>query len=138
MRSVFRHSLPWSASLLVLCLTPIAYGQQVPDCNRNCERNYWKGVSTCYREHTLYNDIRQCQDAEEIDKRKCAKRCADPRSQEPGNCPKRCDREFWDDVSLCYRSSNRYSDIRACEDSARKSKDGCARSCSQRAKEVGP
>lgn len=136
MRSDFRHWLPWWVSILALCSIPLADSQQLPDCKRACERDYWEGVSTCHQTHTLYNDIQRCQDAEELDKRKCTKRCSEPESREPGNCPRRCDREYWDDVSSCYRSNYRYSDIRACEDSAREIKDNCGRRCSQRAKEV--
>jgi hypothetical protein len=138
MRSGFRHGLTGAISLLMLHCAPLAYSQQSIDCKRSCESDYWKGVSECHRSHTLYTDIRRCQDSEEMDKRKCTDRCLKPQGREPGDCNKRCDRDYWDDVSTCYRSSYRYNDIRACENSARETKDKCGRYCSQRAKEARP
>lgn len=138
MRSRFRHCLAWSISVLILHCAPVAHTQPSTDCKRSCESDYWKGVSECHRSHTLYTDIRRCQDSEEAQKRKCTDRCKTPHGREPGDCNKRCDRDYWDDVSTCYRSSNRYNDIRDCEVSARETKDKCGRYCSQRAKEARP
>ena len=134
----FWHRLMWRVSLLILCGAPLAHSQQPTDCKRECERDYWNGVSECHRSHTLYNEIRRCQDAEEVDKRKCTDRCSEPAGREPGGCAKRCDRNYWDNVSTCYRSSYRYNDIQKCERSARETKDNCGRYCARRAKEVRP
>lgn len=139
-----RHRLAGTFSLLVLCWAPfgytqeLGYSEELPDCRRACESNYWKGVSKCHRSHTLYNDIRQCQDEVAVDKRKCLDRCSQPKEQEPRGCVDRCDREYWDNVSTCYRSNHRYSDIRECENSAKETKGKCKRSCEQRSRETRP
>jgi hypothetical protein len=138
MRSGSRHHLAWVAGLLILCWALLAYSQQVSECKRRCESKYWEGVSECYRSHTLYNDIRRCQDEKELNKRECTDRCSEPRGQEPGDCVKRCDRDYWDNHSTCYQSNYRYNDIRKCESSARETKERCRRNCSQRAKEGRP
>ena len=131
MPSGFRPRSARLIGLVLLCWTPLASSQQPVDCKRACESNYWKGVSECHRTNTLYNDIRRCQDGEEADKRKCTDRCARPKSQEPGDCAKRCDRDYWDSISDCYQASNRYREIRGCEDLAREAKDKCRRACSE-------
>lgn len=138
MHSGSRHRLTGAVSLLILSCAPLAYSQQVTECKRDCESEYWKGVSECHRSHTLYNDIRRCQDAEQLDKRKCTDRCSEPRGREPGDCMKRCDRDYWDNHSTCYQSSYRYSDIQECEGLARETRERCSRRCPQRAKEARP
>lgn len=130
-----RHWLVGLLSMVVLCCLPLAYGQQSPDCKRDCERDYWRGVSECHRSHTLYTEIRQCQDDKEKDRRKCTTRCSQMRGSGPDNCGKRCDGDYWDDVSACYQSSYRYNDIRKCESSAQEAKENCRRYCSRRANE---
>jgi hypothetical protein len=132
MRSGYRQRLTWWVSLLVLCWAPLAYSQQVSECRRDCGSEYWKGVSRCYRSNTLYNDVRQCQDAEQLAKRTCKHRCSKPKGPAPRDCRRRCDQAYWDDRSVCYQSSSRYREIRGCETSARGTKDACNRSCPRR------
>ena len=129
MHSVCRQHLLWWGSLFVLCWAPLAFGQQLVECRRDCDSEYWKAVSICYRSNTLYNDVRQCQETEQTAKRACKHQCSRPKAPEPRDCRRRCDRQYWDARSLCYQSSNRASEISKCDTLARGTKNQCTRGC---------
>lgn len=136
MQPGLKYLLPGSVGLLILSWAFIALGQEMNQCKRSCESDYWRGVSECHRSHTLYTDIKKCQQGKEQDKRRCLERCSQPMGQGPADCLKRCDGDYWYDVSLCYRSNYLYSDISKCEVAARARKDKCSQYCSRQAREI--
>jgi hypothetical protein len=134
MVSGFRYRSTWYVSLLVILWAPLAYGQEVNECKRDCRSEYWKGVSTCYRSSTAYGEIIQCRDALQSGKRKCTRRCSRPSRPEPTSCRRLCDRDYWESHGDCYQSSSRYNEIRECDASARETKNNCTKGCRRRGK----
>ena len=124
---------PGRVCLLVLCFANITVGQDRTDCRQRCDQDYWQDVSQCYRANTRYTEIRKCQDSAMGRKGTCLDRCSEPVSKDPADCGKRCDKDYWDGVSQCYRSSTRYSEIRNCQDALANDKTKCFDDCARSA-----